>query len=558
MAETEGFEPPKPFGLTVFKTAAIDHSAISPLQKYNFLLSCKHFEQKKFFLFIFAASIHSEKSSAMKKIFLLFTLCLMAATVGLAQSKAIQSVLSYTTYNVPGDKPYIENALAFDCSSLVYHQFEPGKYKATVEVQTIFKQGEKVFNYSKIALDSPVITDTTKVGGAFIDQQRFALDNGEYALEITVKDLNNPKQVPYKAEQTVVIDFPAGQPAVSDILLVDSYKKASATTELTKNGYDIMPRIYSFYLADTHNLTFYTELYNSDKRYPDGGQYLVNYYIQSYESSVKMKDFNYVKRMDVGKVNVLLNTLNIKELPSGNYYLIVEMRDRDNELLASNSIFFQRYNPGCEMHLEDIASTNIVNTFASDINNIDTLREYVRCLNPRCSEAERNYINNLVLTNDIQTMQQFLYTFWSTRAPFNPKEAWEEYLAQVKRVNASYSTKTKKGYMTDRGYVYLKYGTPDKIAEEPFEPGAYPYEIWHYYEVAGQRNKHCVFMSQDMVTNDYMLIHSDIVGEVNNPRWELMIYSRFYGPDYTGDIIDQTQAPGAWGSRAGDLYRNTR
>ena len=494
----------------------------------------------------------------MKKIFLLFTLCLMAATVGLAQSKAIQSVLSYTTYNVPGDKPYIENALAFDCSSLVYHQFEPGKYKATVEVQTIFKQGEKVFNYSKIALDSPVITDTTKVGGAFIDQQRFALDNGEYALEITVKDLNNPKQVPYKAEQTVVIDFPAGQPAVSDILLVDSYKKASATTELTKNGYDIMPRIYSFYLADTHNLTFYTELYNSDKRYPDGGQYLVNYYIQSYESSVKMKDFNYVKRMDVGKVNVLLNTLNIKELPSGNYYLIVEMRDRDNELLASNSIFFQRYNPGCEMHLEDIASTNIVNTFASDINNIDTLREYVRCLNPRCSEAERNYINNLVLTNDIQTMQQFLYTFWSTRAPFNPKEAWEEYLAQVKRVNASYSTKTKKGYMTDRGYVYLKYGTPDKIAEEPFEPGAYPYEIWHYYEVAGQRNKHCVFMSQDMVTNDYMLIHSDIVGEVNNPRWELMIYSRFYGPDYTGDIIDQTQAPGAWGSRAGDLYRNTR
>ena len=34
-AKTEGFEPPKPFGLTVFKTAAIDHSAISPLQKYN-------------------------------------------------------------------------------------------------------------------------------------------------------------------------------------------------------------------------------------------------------------------------------------------------------------------------------------------------------------------------------------------------------------------------------------------------------------------------------------------------------------------------------------------
>ena len=32
-AEKEGFEPPVPCGTTVFKTAAFDHSAISPLQK---------------------------------------------------------------------------------------------------------------------------------------------------------------------------------------------------------------------------------------------------------------------------------------------------------------------------------------------------------------------------------------------------------------------------------------------------------------------------------------------------------------------------------------------
>jgi hypothetical protein len=31
MAEGEGFEPPEPRGSTVFKTAAIDHSATPPL-----------------------------------------------------------------------------------------------------------------------------------------------------------------------------------------------------------------------------------------------------------------------------------------------------------------------------------------------------------------------------------------------------------------------------------------------------------------------------------------------------------------------------------------------
>ena len=30
-AEREGFEPPEPLSSTVFKTAAIDHSAISPV-----------------------------------------------------------------------------------------------------------------------------------------------------------------------------------------------------------------------------------------------------------------------------------------------------------------------------------------------------------------------------------------------------------------------------------------------------------------------------------------------------------------------------------------------
>ena len=35
LAEREGFEPPDPCRSTVFKTAAIDHSAISPGAKLN-------------------------------------------------------------------------------------------------------------------------------------------------------------------------------------------------------------------------------------------------------------------------------------------------------------------------------------------------------------------------------------------------------------------------------------------------------------------------------------------------------------------------------------------
>ena len=34
IAEREGFEPPEPLSSTVFKTAAIDHSAISPVDLF--------------------------------------------------------------------------------------------------------------------------------------------------------------------------------------------------------------------------------------------------------------------------------------------------------------------------------------------------------------------------------------------------------------------------------------------------------------------------------------------------------------------------------------------
>ena len=37
-AEREGFEPPEPRSSTVFKTAAIDHSAISPIYYANIFL----------------------------------------------------------------------------------------------------------------------------------------------------------------------------------------------------------------------------------------------------------------------------------------------------------------------------------------------------------------------------------------------------------------------------------------------------------------------------------------------------------------------------------------
>ena len=491
----------------------------------------------------------------MKRSCIILLLALLTLA-GNAQVKAkrLKPYLSTTTYDAPGMTPYVENAIAFECRSAEYKEFEPGKFKASVEITTIFRKGEET-TFSKVALDSPVVTDTSNLDGAFIGQQRFALDNGKYDMEISITDMNSGDVLP--TEKVIVeLNYPDDVPSVSDILLFDSYAKAETPSECTKSGFDFLPRVYPFYGANDNKLNFYAELYNSDKLY-DEGKFLVNYYIETVESSTHLRDFSYNKRFDVAKANILLNTIDISELPSGNYYLVVEIRDRSNTMICSNSCFFQRSNPGKNYDMDDLSGVNVANTFVSTITDVDTLRMYLSFLEPICSDIERNYSKGLVKTEDVKTMQQFLFNFWTARSPMNPKQGFEEYLAAVKRVNMSFKTSSYPGYRTDRGYVFLKYGQPDKIMQEPNEPGAYPYEIWHYYEVANQHNKRFVFMAKDSAANDYHLIHSNMIGEINNPRWQLEIYSRIYGEGYDQGV-DQTEYERGWGSHAGDLYNNPR
>ena len=261
--------------------------------------------------------------------------------------------------------------------------------------------------------------------------------------------------------------------------------------------------------------------------------------------------------MNAKDTEVIINSMDISGLPSGNYYLVLEARNRNNEVIGLNRFFFQRSNNNYQIDPTALESINTEYVFSGRIKDIDTIREYIRTLYAISSEVERQYAENLVKTDDIRTMQQFFYTFWSSRNQIDPEEQWNEYYKQVQRVNASFSTSTKKGYRSDRGIVFLKYGTPDRIVESYNEPGAYPYEIWHYYTLGNQRNKKFVFMTRDIVTNDFYQIHSDAVGELSNYRWSNEIYFRTYGTYYDYNV-DGTVNPNSYGDKAVDYYNNPR
>lgn len=482
-----------------------------------------------------------------------FVILFMSVFAVTSHAQNIKAYLFYSTFYSPESGPYIETYLSVAASSIRFVPLENGRFQGIVDITIMFKRNGEVFEFKKYDLLSPEIDDTTKVNFNFIDQQRFGLTDGTYDFEILIAD-KHAEMLPFVTSRPLILSFPKDTVCISGIELIESFAVASSPGILTKSGYDLVPYVSNFFPETVNRLTFYAEVYNTEKVLGIADKFLVTYYIESFEMENAIAEYVRIKREDTKPVNVLFNEFDISHLPSGNYNLVIEVRNKRNELVASNKIFFQRSNPNIQLDVNEIASINVENTFAARIAQRDTLAEFIRMVYPISSQIERTFANNLIKNGELITLQQFFLNFWRVRDNFNPESAWIKYYDEVKKVNASFSTRTKKGYETDRGRVFLQYGAPNAISESYYEPNAYPYEIWHYYQLKNQRNKKFVFYSREISTNDFELIHSDATGELANYQWQFLIHERGNAPH----SLDQDQMENHWGSKINDYFDNPR
>lgn len=472
-----------------------------------------------------------------------------------AHAGEVKAYLLYSTFSSPDKGPYIETYLSVIGSSLVYKKNSNGKYQGTIEVSMAFRQGEEIKAVKKYNLMSPEVTDTVTGRAAFIDLQRIPLPNGNYDLEITIADANKDGK-PFSSTQKITIGYAGDQVMISDIQLVESFQKAATPGILTKSGYDLIPYVSNFYPANMKKLGFYAEVYNTKKALGENEKFVINYYVESYETKVKLTDFNSFSKQTSNTVNILLSEFPIEQLGTGNYNLVVEVKNKLNEQVAVKKLFFQRNNPNAQLGMEDMASLNVENSFAVRITSKDTLMDYIRSLRPISNSLEQTFADNQLGKRELKEMQQFFLGFWMNRNQANPEGAWLAYNEEVKKVNAAFSTSNKRGYETDRGRVYLQYGPPNQRTESLNEPSAYPYEIWHYYKIANpeQSNRKFVFYNPDLVTNDYELLHSDARGEINNPRWELKLHER----NNASRSLDRTKGTDHFGGNSSDSFKDPR
>lgn len=485
---------------------------------------------------------------------LITSLFCAALALSSVHAQRLMATVDIQPFHAPGTGNYIEVYALFDAATTRLAKVENDGLQAGVEVIYIWRKDGVIKDYRKKNVMSPVFKDS--VIEAFKDQDRFVLESGTYEMEMQFTDLHDSMHIPLKAVRSYEIEDLGKKVRVSGIELLEGYSKADKPGPTTRSGYDLYPYIMNYYPEDIEKIAYYAEIYMSEHARKNHDVLLLSEYIEEINSGEKVENMGRMQKLKSAEVFPVLNAFDITMLPTGDYNLVIEVKNRENEVISLRKHLFKRSNEMTILTHDIVNAANIEGTFVQHITNEDTLNDYLACLKPIALNHEIDMIDAHLKSSNMINKKQFMYSFWQSRNQQHPSEAWATYFVEVKKANKFFSTRIRRGYATDRGRVFLKYGPPNDIADRPNEPSAYPYQIWHYYKSGKFNNKRFVFYMPDLVTNDYELLHSDVPGEFKNYRWEYVLHSR----NSTNENIDAAGGGNFnhYGGRSGDFYRLPR
>lgn len=495
----------------------------------------------------------------------------LALTIGaFASEKKISAMFGYSAFFLPGsNRPYVETYLDFNAWTLNLMQDESGQYRATVEVTLVVRKGDTVAYVKKYDLHSPYTSSAENDNFTFFDLQRFALANGIYDMELTLRDKAAGDPVVFNDK--MVVFFENEKPSMSNIQLMASATPTEQENMLSRNGYDMVPYISDFVPASIKELHPYVEIYNLDKEV-GAKPYQVYFRIETKEKGTRVASCdNLVGRPAPKNSEAVYSTIDIAQLPSGNYNLVAEVRNQNGDALLVRTMSFYRSNPGV---VEDgLTEDHVATSFAGLITDERKLNYYLRALYPVASPEENSIIDQMLRDNSsLAEKQTFFYRFWMGRDMLNPEGKWTEYLTRLTYVDETYSYPRTPGYMTDRGRVYLQYGPPDFIRDEKNFVGALhisttggnqkigldgqsqvaitemanqgqihylPYQIWRYNLMPNDYANRVFIFWDEFRSGYYKLLNSNARGELRTANWERVLSQNQLEEDTIGEVGQQ-------------------
>lgn len=434
-----------------------------------------------------------------------------------AQTPTLRAYMDNKQFYAPGSGNYIEIYFQFVGYSVNYVPVAEGlQGELAISIQLL--NGTTVVAQDAYRLQSPIMKDS--IIDDFYDVKRFGLEPGKYTLALELLDLNS-KNASIKASQTIVIEDLGDAIAASDIEAIEYATKGDESSIFYKSGYNMVPRLSTFYPSQLTSIPVYFEFYNT-QLLEDSICGLKQTVINT-ETGFELSELTTYTKEKTGEVLPVLRNVDITKIPTGKYALTYTLISRSMSELTTQTYLFERSN---DMEITLDFETMVLDpSFQGSITN-DSVAYYLESLIPISKPAEIKNIIDVLKTKDLDMERKHIQAFWLKTSPGTSYDSWLKYKAQVQLVERLYSNNFQEGFETDRGRVYLQYGSPTNVIIKEVSPTEYPYEIWQYNKIGVFSNKRFIFYNPDLVNNAYRLLHSDMLGELKNPAWPQILSKR--------------------------------
>lgn len=414
--------------------------------------------------------------------------------------------------------PYVEITTNFIGKSLKTRQIDSIGKQSSVQITTLFVQNDQIVKADKYLLSGPKVANAMD----FLDVKRYSLAPGQYRLMTHIVDMNDTTNV-LNSSIDFSLSFERGKTLFSDIQLLSDVKKSIEDGPMVKSGFLMEPAPGSYFSKQQNAMFAYLEIY--DLHETQYSKVSVCSYVESTGKEAKKLDgYKSCKIYKTQNVIPVIIQKNISTLPSGNYNLVMELRDTNDLIIYDRKVFFQRSNPAADIASIKVDQESYEHSFVKNLEE-EAVQYSLRALGSIVPTADVDILNSMISIKNFEAKRKYLHNYWTNFDAVDTEKSYQKFMKLAREVDAAYISGFGYGFETDRGRIWMKYGPPnDKISIEE-DPNAPPYEIWVYNEFPKTKQRVVKFLFYNPnLGNDYILLHSNCRSEINNPRWQKELY----------------------------------
>lgn len=348
---------------------------------------------------------------------------------------------------------------------------------------------------------------------------------GAYTAEIYFEDLADRRRRDSASFPLRVRSFSDGQLALSDVEVVteDVQSTDDASNPFYKNGWALIPNPSGQIIPPFLLLTTYVEIYNTGRIATS--EFNLDYSLADSSRKIFYQMEKQIKRPTTGTSAFDINRIDVSELPSGTYYLVIKAVDGLRLAMTDSAMVFRAITISNPEKDQALAARRAATAGNLDVEAIDPIyagkkeEELEEEFEKARYVAQNVEVNTWKQLLGAEAKARFLTYFWSRRDPSpgtTTNEYRDDYYARVETARTSYRAPVaKRGWDSDRGRILLQYGKPDGIDRHHHDYNRKPFEIWRYQS----NNLEFVFVDRGN-TGSFNLVHSNAPSEPRDENWE--------------------------------------